>query len=70
MTKLLIVRHGYSTSNVHKTFTGHIDSPLSEVGFKQAEKVSAYLNENYKVDENYSSDLSRAIDTVMPLAKF
>jgi broad specificity phosphatase PhoE len=69
MTKLLIVRHGYSTSNVHKTFTGHIDSPLSEIGFNQAEKLSAYINENYKVDEIYSSDLSRAFDTVMPLAK-
>lgn len=69
MTKILIVRHGYSQSNVNKTFTGHIDSPLSETGVKQAQKASLFIKENYSVDEIYSSDLKRAVDTVRPLAE-
>ena len=68
MTKILIVRHGNSLSNIAKTFTGHIDSPLSETGKMQAEKASEFIFQNYKVDKIYSSDLSRAIDTVKPLA--
>lgn len=69
MTKFIIVRHGNSASNVDKTYTGHIDSPLSEVGKLQAQRVCEYLFENFKIDSIYSSDLIRAIDTVAPLAK-
>lgn len=64
MLKLIIVRHGNSVSNVAKTFTGHIDAPLSEIGKEQANRVSEYLYKNFKVDKVYSSDLCRAVDTV------
>ena len=69
MTKIYLIRHGNSLSNVDKTFTGHIDSPLSELGKIQAEKVCEFVYKNLKVDKIYSSDLSRAVDTVMPLSK-
>ena len=68
MVKLLIVRHGFSTSNKDGTFTGQIDVPLSEEGFAQAELVSDYIIDNYDVGAVYSSDLIRAIDTVKKVA--
>lgn len=68
MTKILIVRHGFSTSNKDGTITGQIDVPLSEEGFKQAELVSDYILKNYKVDAVYSSDLIRATATVKKIA--
>ena len=64
MLKLIFVRHGNSVSNVSKTFTGHRDEPLSLVGEKQASRVSEFLFKNYKVDKIYSSDLSRAVNTI------
>ena len=68
MTKLLIIRHGFSTSNKDGTITGQIDVPLSDVGLKQAELVSDYIIKNYKVDAIYSSDLVRATATVQKVA--
>ena len=47
MTKFIVVRHGNSLSNIDKTFTGHIDAPLSDVGLEQAKRVSKYIFENY-----------------------
>lgn len=69
MTKFIVVRHGNSVSNIDKTFTGHIDAPLSEVGLEQAARVSKYIFENYQIDKIYSSDLSRAVNTVKPFAE-
>lgn len=69
MTTILIVRHGYSVSNFNKTFTGHINAPLADKGLMQGELVSDYIFNHYKVDSIYSSDLSRAVSTIMPLAK-
>ena len=68
MTTLLFVRHGHSLSNAARTFTGQRDVPLSEIGLRQAELVSAYIREHYRVDAIFASDLSRAVATVRPLA--
>lgn len=68
MVKILLIRHGQSLSNNSGTITGQIDSPLSELGLKQAELVSNYVYKNYKVDAIYSSDLTRAVKTLEPLA--
>ena len=67
-TTILLVRHGFSLSNAMRTFTGQTDIGLSETGQKQAEKVCEFVLNNYKVDEVYSSDLSRAVDTVKGIA--
>ena len=69
MTRFIVVRHGNSVSNIDKTFTGHIDAPLSEVGREQAQRVSKYIFANYKVDKVYASDLTRAVKTIEPFAK-
>ena len=69
MTRLLLIRHGYSSGNKDRRFSGQIDLPLSEEGIQQAERVCNYIQENYTVDTIYSSDLERAIDTVKPLSE-
>ncbi len=68
MTTLLLMRHGFSTSNEDGTLTGQLDAPLTPLGVLQGEAASKYIYENYTVDAIYSSDLSRAVDTVRPLS--
>lgn len=69
MVRLLIVRHGLSLTNKDKRYTGQRDVPLAPLGYQQAEAVSRYIAETYKVDAIYTSDLCRAADTLAPLAK-
>lgn len=69
MTRIIIVRHGFSTSNLSKTLTGQYDAPLAEIGVKQGEVVSEYIFNNYNIDAIYSSDLSRAVQTIEKLSK-
>ena len=69
MTRVLLVRHGESESNILGTFTGQRDIPLSELGHMQAECTAKFLLENHHVDAVYSSDLSRAYHTGLPVAE-
>ena len=69
MVRLLIVRHGLSMTNKDKVYTGQRDVPLAPLGYRQAEAACRYIMENYTVDAVYASDLSRAKDTVLPIAK-
>ena len=69
MITYLIIRHGQSASNAAATLTGQQDIPLTELGIKQGELASKYIYDNYKVDLIYSSDLSRAYQTALPLSK-
>lgn len=59
---LFLVRHGQSTANVDKTYSGHNDVPLTELGRSQASALQPMLS-GMTFDRVYSSDLSRAIDT-------
>ncbi len=68
MVTLIIVRHGFSAFNKSQAFSGQLDVPLDEKGIAQAEKLKTYILNNYKIDSIYSSDLSRAVDTVKPIA--
>ena len=68
MTKILLIRHGESSHNLGKIYTGQTDAPLSELGERQAQAVSRYVLEHYDVDVVCSSDLQRAVNTVRPLA--
>ncbi|MBQ9760656.1 MAG: histidine phosphatase family protein [Clostridia bacterium] len=68
MTTLIVVRHGQSISNLNGTFTGHMDSPLTELGLKQAERTAEYLKDRH-IDAIYSSDLIRAMQTAEPVAR-
>ena len=62
------MRHGESEGNAARTFTGHIDSPLTETGRRQAQIVAETLA-GVKVDRVISSDLSRARDTAQVIAE-
>lgn len=69
MTRILLVRHGESESNILGTFTGQLDAPLSELGHAQAEYTARFILDNYQVDAVYSSDLSRAYHTGLHTAE-
>ncbi len=68
MTRILLVRHGESQSNIDGTFTGQANAPLSALGRAQAERTARFILENYTVDAACSSDLSRAYDTALAAA--
>lgn len=63
MTKVLLIRHGESTANLHNIFAGHFDAELTERGHEQAECTARYIADTYKVDAIYASDLRRAFCT-------
>lgn len=67
MATFLIVRHGEAEGNREHRFIGQADVPLSPIGRRQADAVSARLA-GMPVDRIISSDLQRAVDTVRPAA--
>ena len=46
MTRLLLIRHGYSSGNKERRFSGQIDLPLSEQGVQQAVTVCDHIEKN------------------------
>ncbi len=61
-TRILIVRHGETEWNLEGRVQGHLDSPLTDLGVKQAEAAAeALLSES--IDLLVSSDLLRARKT-------
>ncbi len=67
-TTLLLVRHGQSLGNLAETFLGHTDLGLTELGDRQAAALAERL-EDVRLDAVYSSDLARAMNTVLPTAR-
>ncbi|BDI31285.1 alpha-ribazole phosphatase [Capsulimonas corticalis] len=68
MTRLLIVRHGETEWNTEGRIQGHTNSKLSALGVKQAQALTKRLGP-WKLDAVYSSDLTRAMDTIAAAAK-
>ena len=68
MTRIILIRHGQSEANSCGYLAGVTETPLSELGKKQAKAVSEYILNTYKVDVIYSSPLSRACDTIKGVA--
>ena len=68
MTKLIAVRHGFSVANRAKCFAGHVDTPLNEIGKKQAEHMAAYLVAHERIDKIICSGLLRTRQTAAPIA--
>jgi len=67
-TRVLLIRHGQSEGNAEGRFGGHTATPLSPRGRLQAEATArALCTEN--ITAIYSSDLPRAVETAMPLAR-
>ncbi len=67
-TTFLLVRHAESEANVGAYFGSQSDSKLSARGRRQVEAFTAALR-HHPLSAVYSSDLSRAVDTVTPLAR-
>ncbi|MFS7201038.1 histidine phosphatase family protein [Carnobacterium divergens] len=65
MTTLYLVRHGQTLFNAQHKIQGFCDSPLTELGIKQAKMARAHLEkEGIQFDEAYTSTSERAIDTL------
>jgi broad specificity phosphatase PhoE len=67
-TRVLLIRHGQSQGNAEGRFGGHTATPLSARGRRQAE-ATAHALATEKLSAIYSSDLPRAVETAMPLAR-
>lgn len=62
------MRHGETEWNRLGKQQGHLDSPLTELGIRQAEAIAARLA-NEKFDALYTSDLGRAYATAECIAR-
>ena len=65
MSFLILVRHGQSTWNLEKRFTGWVDVELTEKGKSEAEKAGLLIKEkNIEISFYYSSLQLRANNTL------
>lgn len=67
--KIYLFRHGQTTYNRDKIFTGHIDSRLTNLGIEQAKNVGNKLK-NKKFQLAIKSSLSRSRDTLKEVLKY
>ena len=67
MTELILIRHGETAWNAERRIQGQLDVPLNEVGRAQAEAIGLRFRDE-TVDVLVSSDLSRAMQTMQPIA--
>ncbi len=67
--KLILVRHGETLWNKEIVYQGHLDSPLTEKGLKEAKLIANELRKE-KIDLFYSSPLGRALATGKEINKF
>lgn len=68
VTRLLVIRHGETAWNTESRIQGHIDIPLNDKGRWQAQRVAQALADE-ELDAIYSSDLQRARDTALAIAR-
>ena len=69
-TILTLVRHGETPANLEGVWHGSIDTPLTERGLAQAERVAAYLAAHAAdVGALYSSPLQRAQHTAAAIGR-
>lgn len=65
MTRLYLVRHGQTLFNAQHKIQGFCDSPLTEIGIRQAQIAREHLEkEGIRFSEAYSSTSERASDTL------
>ena len=70
MSYLILVRHGQSTWNLEKRFTGWVDVDLTENGIQEAKKAGELIkNSAIKIDEYFSSLQLRDNNTLKIIQK-
>ncbi len=62
--KVFMIRHGETTSNAARIYSGHSNVTLTEKGRSQALAIAPILQQ-IPFDRVYSSDLRRVVDTQM-----
>jgi probable phosphoglycerate mutase len=67
-TVLYAVRHGETEWNFREKQQGHLDSPLTNLGVRQAEAMAIGLSKK-NIEVLYSSDLERALQTAGIIAQ-
>ncbi len=67
--KIYIFRHGESTFNKLKKFTGWLDADLTEKGVKDAKKIAKKLKDK-NIDVAFHSSLKRSIKTLNEVLKY
>ncbi len=68
ITRITAIRHGETAWNVDTRIQGQLDVSLNEKGYWQAEQAGAALASD-SVDAIVSSDLARAYETALAVAK-
>jgi broad specificity phosphatase PhoE len=66
---LIVVRHGQTEWNVQHREIGQLDSPLTDLGIRQAEAIGRRLS-TIRIQHFYSSDLGRAVQTSEIILKY
>ena len=68
-TVLTLVRHGQTSANIDAVWHGWTDTPLTQLGVRQAQRVATFLDE-HSADATlvYSSPLARARHTAEHIA--
>ena len=66
-TEFILLRHGETEWNIQGRLQGHLDSPLSARGLKQADALAARLA-SVSFQALYCSDLGRALETARRIA--
>ncbi|GGK27962.1 alpha-ribazole phosphatase [Caldalkalibacillus thermarum] len=66
---LRLIRHGETVANREGRMQGQSDFPLSPEGKKQAQLLAKWLSAD-QIDAIYSSDLSRAYETALAIARY
>lgn len=69
MTKLFIIRHCQAEGNVYRFLQGHFDGKVTPFGYLQVDALAERMKDE-KIDEVYSSDLSRACATAEALLRY
>lgn len=67
-TRLFLLRHGETLSNIELIYQGQGDSPLSELGLREGEELGKALAKE-PFSAVYSSTLTRSYDTASFIAK-
>jgi probable phosphoglycerate mutase len=68
VTTILLARHGETDWNSERRWQGHADRPLNDVGREQAHELAETLSDR-AIDVVYSSDLARAHETALIVAR-
>jgi len=68
-TKIYLIRHGETESNIEFRYKGQGESPLSKQGIDEAQKLAKLLKD-VPIDLFYCSTLGRSIETAKIIAQY